>query len=131
MDDLVNNFVEVRVEKPLKTLSVKFLGFTPHEDFVKILEYEYELVRHYQLKKCVIDLRLVPVYAPGNSEYVKDVWFPTVSSLGMQNVAFVVPEAALGQISMNRAHEKTESIAGMAVEHFKDIEGATGWLKTR
>ncbi len=131
MDDLINNFVEVRVEKQLEALLVKFLRFTPYEDFVKILEYEYELIRHYRLKKCVIDLRLIPVYAPGAPEYVKDVWFPTVNSLGVQQIAFIVPEAVLGQMSMNRAHDITESTAGSAVEHFKDMEAAIAWLKTR
>jgi len=131
MDNLINKFVEVRVEKQLNVLSVKFLGFTLYQDFVKIVEYEYELIRHYQLKKCVIDLRLIPVYDTGMPEYVNDVWFPTVSSLGVQHVAFVVPEAVLGQMSMTRAHKKTESISGMAVEHFKDVEAAMSWLKTR
>jgi hypothetical protein len=131
MDDLVNNFVEVRVKKQWNALSVSFLGFAPYEDFVKILEYEYELIRHYQLKKCIIDLRLIPVYATGATEYVKDVWFPTVSTLGMECVAFVVPEAVLGQMSMNRAHSETETISGMAVEHFGEVETAMNWLKTR
>lgn len=131
MDDLVNNFVEVRVEKQLNALSVRFLRFTPYQDFVKILEYEYKLIRHYQLKKCIIDLRLIPVYAPGAPEYVKDVWFPTVSTLRVRYVAFVVPEAFWAQVSMEKAHKNTESIDSVAVEHFKDIEAAIGWLKTR
>ncbi len=104
MDNLINNFVEVRAEKQLNVLSVKFLGFIPYPDFLKVVEQEYEFIRQYHLKKCVIDLRLIPVYAQGMPEYVKDVWFPTVQSLGMQHIAFVVPEAVLGQMSMNRAH---------------------------
>lgn len=131
MDNLINTFVEVRVEKLLNALSVRFLKFTPYQDFVKILEYEYELIRHYQLKKCMIDLRLIPVYAPGAPEYVKDVWFPTVTTLGMRHVAFIVPEAYWAQVSMEKAHKDTASIDSMAVEHFKDTETAIGWLKTR
>lgn len=129
MDNLVNNYVEVRMDKSLNALSVKFLGFIPYKDFVKTLEYEYDLIRQYQSKKCVIDLRLIPVYAAGATEYVKDTWFPTVSSLGMRQVAFIVPEAVLGQMSMNKAHENTKTVGGMAVEHFKDFDAAVGWLK--
>ena len=129
MDNLVNKFVEVRVDKQLNALSVKFLRFILYQDFVKTLEYEYELIRHYQLKKCVVDLRLIPVYDTGMPEYVKDKWFPTVSSLGIQYIAFVVPEAVIGQMSMNRAHQTAETILGMAVEHFKDFKTAEAWLK--
>lgn len=131
MDDLVNEFVEVRVEKQWNMLKVKFLKFTPYEDFVKILEYEYELVRHYGVKKCLIDLRLIPVYATGAPEYVKDVWFPTISTLGVQYIAFIVPEAVLGQMAMDRAHRETEKISGIVVEHFKDVKAAMDWLRTR
>lgn len=131
MDSLINNFVEVRAEKQLNVLSVKFLRFIPFPEFLKAVEREYELIRQHHLKKCMIDLRLVPVYDKGMPEYVQDVWFPTVQSLGMQHIAFVVPEAVLGQMSMNRAHKKTEANAGMAVEHFKDVKDAMAWLKKR
>ena len=131
MDNLTNKYVEARVDLKLNALSVKFLAFTPYQEFVKITEYEFDLIRHYHLKKCVIDLRQIPVYDKGMAEYVKDVWFPTVSSLGMQHIAFVVPEAVLGQMSMNRAHQKAELISGMAVEHFKSVDDAKSWLKTR
>ena len=129
MDDFISNFVEVRAEKKLNVLSVKFLRFIPYPDFLKTVEQEYELIRNHHLKKCMIDLRLITVYATGMPEYVKDVWFPTVQSLGMQYIAFVVPEAVLGQMSMNRAHKNTEANASMTVEHFKDIKDAMAWLK--
>lgn len=131
MDNLINQYVEIQVDKQLNALSVKFLKFIPYEEFLKAVEHEYELIRHYNLKKCVIDLRQLPVYDKGMPEYVKDKWFPTISALGTQYIAFVQPEAVIGQMSMNRAHQTAETIAGIAVEHFKDIESAKAWLKAR
>ena len=131
MDDFTNQYVEIQVDKQLNALSVKFLKFIPYQEFLKAVEKEYDFIRRNQLKKCFIDLRQIPVYDKGMPEYVKDTWFPMVSSLGMQHIAFVVPEAVIGQMSMNRAHQTTEIIAGMAVEHFKDIESAKSWLKPR
>ena len=129
MDDLINKYVEVRVEKQLNAFTVKFLGFIQYEDFVKTVEYEYELIKHYQLKKCIIDLRKIPVYASGMPEYVKDVWFPTVSKLGLKYIAFVVPAATVGKMSMKKAHENTETIAGMNVVHLNEFDDAINWLK--
>ena len=131
MDDLINQYVEIQVDKQLNALSVKFLKFIPFQEFLKAVEHEYELIRHYNLKKCRIDLRQLPVYDKGMPEYVKDKWFPTVSSLGIQYIGFIVPEAVIGQMSMNRAHQTAETISGIAVEHFKDIEAAEAWLKAR
>jgi hypothetical protein len=129
MDEFISNFVEVRAEKKQKVLSVKFLKFIPYPDFLKAVEQEYELIRNHYLRKCMIDLRLISVYDNGMPEYVNDVWFPTVQSLGVRYIAFVVPEAVLGQMSMNRAHKNTEANVGMNVEHFKDIKGAMDWLQ--
>ncbi len=130
MDNLINEFVEVCVEKPANVLSVKFLGFIPYQDFIKVAEHEYKLIRQNKLKKCIIDLRQIPVYDKGMPEYINGTWFPTVVSLGMKSCAFVVPEAVLGQMSMNRAHKDTDDKPEMAVEHFKDIASAMAWLKT-
>jgi hypothetical protein len=130
MDALINKPVEVHVEKQLNALSVKFLGFVTFEDFVKIVEYECELIRQNNLNKCVVDLRQIRVYDKGMPEYVKDVWFPTVYSLGIRHVAFVVPEAPLAQRSMSRAHKDTELTSGIDVENFEDNKDALDWLKT-
>jgi hypothetical protein len=117
MDDLINQYVEIQVDKQLNALSVKFLKFIPYQEFIKAVEHEYELIRHYNLKKCAIDLRQIPVYDKGMPEYVKDKWFPTVSSLGIKYIGFIVPEAVIGQMSMNRAHQTAETFGIMAIKH--------------
>ncbi|MDM7925600.1 MAG: hypothetical protein QUS35_06245 [bacterium] len=128
MEDLINQYAEVKADPKSMTLSVKFLKFVPFQEFVKIVEHEFALVKHHHLKKCIIDLRQIPVYDKGMPEYVKDVWFPTAISLGIKCAAFVVPEAVLGQMTMSKAHEKAEEIPVLQVNHFKDVESATEWL---
>jgi len=130
MTNLTNQYVEVAVDHSLNALTVKFLGFTPHEEFKKILEYEFEMIKTHQVRKCVVDLRLIPVYASGSKEFVKDIWFPTVKKLGVRFVAFIVPEATLGQMAMQKAHEAAQSLITLKVEHFKDTESAKSWLRT-
>lgn len=128
MDDILDFYAELHADGERGLLSVRFLGFTPHAAFVNILEGEYDLVRELGLHYAIIDLRLVPVYATGSVEYVRDTWFPTVAALGMERVAFVVPDAVLGQMSMNVAHSDTASAGHLSVEHFRDYDSALGWL---
>lgn len=128
MDDLSNEFVEVVANDSAKTLSVKFLGFVPAHELVPILEYEYELIEHYGLEKCYIDLRSVPIYGQGSKDYVRDVWFPRVSRLGVRSVAFVVPEAVLGNMSMKDAHKEADAVASLTVRHFSEPVEARSWL---
>ena len=122
---------EIALNKELSILAVKFLNFTPHEEFRKIVEYEFELIKQYQIKKMLIDLRLLPVYASGTKEYVKDIWFPTVKKLGLRYTAFIVPEATLAQMAMNKAHDISDDTNALKINHFKDSGTAKEWLKSQ
>lgn len=129
MTNPASQHAELALNKELSILAVKYLNFTPHEEFVKIVEYEYELIKQYQIKKILVDLRRLPVYASGTKEYVKDVWFPTVKKLGVRYVAVIVPEATLAQMAMNKAHEASSELQTLKIDHFKDSESAKEWLK--
>ena len=131
MDSLTNQYVDVQLEKELNAFSVKFLGFVTLDQFKEIVDFEFDLVSRHQLKKCIIDLRQIPTYDIGMPEHVKEVWFPTASKLGLKHVAFIVPEAVLGKMSMKRAHDDGEVIAGMNVAHFDNFDDGLNWLKNR
>lgn len=131
MDDLTNDYAEVRAVKELKALSVRFVGFTPLAAFKATIEYEFRLIEHYGLTKAFIDLRSVKVYDEGAPEYVKDVWFPKAIALGIKSVAFVQPQAALGKLSMARAHQQEEKKSVIAMQHFGDPDEAWSWLKSQ
>jgi len=79
MDNLVNNFVEVCVEKHWNALSVRFLRFTPYKDFIKILEYDMNSFVTINLKNCIIRFAPHPGVCPRAPEYVKECEFPTVT----------------------------------------------------
>lgn len=87
-------------------------------------------IPQYQIKKIIVDTCKIPVYADGMPEYIKDTWFPTVSKLGLKFIAFIVPAAAIGKMSQNRAHANTETIAGISVAHFSEFEEGLNWLKS-
>ena len=130
MDNLINEFVELKVEKELNAFSVKFLKYVKLQDFKKIVEHEFELIEQYKLKKAIIDLRLLPVYDTGMPEYIKEVWFPKVIELGLKYVAFVQPEKILGQMTMKKAHKEEEVKIPITMEHFGDFDEALNWLKS-
>lgn len=44
MDDLINEFVEVKLDKQLNAITVNFLKFIPFDEFKKIAEHEFKLI---------------------------------------------------------------------------------------
>lgn len=131
MTDLKNNYVEIKVDTEMTALVVRFLGFVPFEDFKSIIQQEFDLIEKYRLRKVLIDLRLLPVYAVGSKEYVRDVWFPTAERLGVKAVAFAQPTTVLAQMAMQKAHEDARQTKPMKVEHFDSPEKAKAWLQSQ
>ncbi|MDO1451528.1 hypothetical protein Q0590_34970 [Rhodocytophaga aerolata] len=129
MKDLVETYAQVIHNQALACLQVKFKGFIPYDNFVKILQHEYAMIRYYKLKKCIIDLREMGIYAPGVSELVKNEWFGQVLKDGLQHVAFVVPESIFGQQSMNKAHQTLKEKNPLTITYFKDLPTAQQWIE--
>lgn len=128
MKDLLEKNVQVQYNKELLSLEVSFHGFVPYDTMVRALQHEYVLIRHYRLKKCLVDLREMGIYAPGVSELIQNEWFPKVISEGVAFIAFVVPESVFGQQSMNKAHQKVTGGTPLTTEYFKDSTSAKEWI---
>ncbi len=113
-------------DKELHAFHVTFFNFVPHPEFIKTVEVEYEMVAHYKLKKALIDLRQIKVYAEGNDEYIKTTWFPKMIDLGLKKVAFIVPQDIFAKMTMQKAHD-TKKLP-IEMNHFQSIEEAKNWL---
>ena len=67
------------------------------------------MVEHYNLKNALIDLRQIKVYAEGNDEYIKTIWFPKMIDLGLKKVAFIVPKDIFAKLQC-RKHTKQKNL---------------------
>lgn len=128
MNDLLEKNAQVKHNPGLNSLEVTFTGFVPYEMMVKALRHEYAMIRQYALKKCIIDLREMGIYAPGVGDLIKNEWFAQVTKEGMKKVAFVVPESVFGQQSMNKAHQTAKAETALDIEYFKDLSSAKQWM---
>ena len=127
VDNLITENAKVVHDLHINALSVNFNGFIPFKQMEQIIQHEFEMIQCFKLKKCLVDLRAIKVYAPGSQELIKNVWFPRVKKEGMQYVAFVVPEDMFAQASMNKAHDETGENS-MQTQYFKDLDAARTWL---
>lgn len=68
MKDLITENVKVIHDADINALVVTFNGFIPFERYEAIFKHEFEMIEHFKLKKVLIDLREIKVYAPGAQE---------------------------------------------------------------
>ena len=128
MENLIEAQAQVIYDKETQSMNVALNGFLPYENMMKIFQYEYEMIRYYNIKRCLIDLRKIQVYAIGVKEHIKDTWFPQIAKDGVQQVAFIVPENLFAERSMNGAHKEAKNESALNIQYFKDEETALYWL---
>jgi hypothetical protein len=129
MIDFIRSYVTAVHNAEAACLQVTFKGFINYDELVEVIAYEFEMIRHYKIRKCLVNLHEMSVYPNGGQEYIKNVWFPQVIKDGMQVAAFVVPDDAFGKMSMQEAHTYPEST--MLVKYFNDADHALAWLVTQ
>jgi hypothetical protein len=110
----------------LSCLRLTFQGFMTYEELIEISEFEYQLISSHKITGMLINLQLISIYPEGGSAYIKNVWFPTISSMGIRYVGFVVPEDLFSQLSMRDAHDGEEQF-NVDIEYFSDEDSAKLW----
>ncbi len=106
-------------------LQVMFRGSVTYDEFVEVSEYEFEMIRHYKLKKCLVGLREMSAYPVGGQDYVKNIWFSRVIKEGIQMLAFVVPDDIFVKVSMVEAHDPQSTLT---IQYFDEEDRALAWL---
>jgi hypothetical protein len=126
MNNIIRTNVKVIHNKEYNFLDVVFSGFISYEELIESCEYEFKLIEHYKIKKCLINLREISIYPPGGEEFVKTCWFPKVIELGTKAIAIIAPDDVFAQISMQEAHGIEIPVT---VQHFTERDSALQWLE--
>ena len=127
VQDLITKNAKVIFDREINALLVTLSGFIPLERMKEIFHHEFDIIQCFKLKKCIIDLRGIGVYAQGVPELIQNFWFPQIVKEGVEHVAFVVPDSVFGQISMNKSHKEGQQKENH--QYFNDFDSAVSWLK--
>jgi hypothetical protein len=130
MIDFIRDYVKIVHNPQAACMEVTFTGFISYDELVEAAEYEFKMIQHYKLKKCLINLREISIYPEGGQEYIKAVWFPEAIKSGIRATAFIVPDDLFGKMSMQEAHSYTLEAEVMNYDHFNDQDTAMKWLKS-
>lgn len=130
MKNLITENIRIVYDQELKYLHASFRGYVIYEELVKAIDYELEMIKHYNVKKCIVNLQEIEVYPVGGEGYVKEVWFPKAAEYGLEVIAFIVPTDTFGQLGMQEAHEEAEKDAHLKAKYFDDLPQAIKWINS-
>ncbi|HEY9049016.1 MAG TPA: hypothetical protein VIN08_24115 [Ohtaekwangia sp.] len=108
-------------------IDLKCDGFFSYEEVVALTEYTCEMLRFYNLNRCMINLQHVKIYPSGAEEYLRDVWYRKLVDAGVNRIAYVVPEDIFGRASMAVVHAG-DAARKIQRKYFVDESGAKEWL---
>jgi hypothetical protein len=110
-------------------VKLKCRGFLNYQQVVYVTEYAFDIIQHYNLRKCIVDLQESKSYPQGSEEYLRDIWYPRIVAAGVCRIAFVVPESMFGRASMLVVHAG-RAILKVERQYFTDEQSAREWLNT-
>ena len=124
MIDFIRSYATCIHNADAACLQVTFKGTVSLDEFVEVIATEFEMIRHYKLKKCLVNLRK-SVYPVGGQELVKNVWFPQMIKEGIKILALVVSHNIFAKMSI---HETRSPNGNLIINYFNDEGDALAWL---
>ena len=126
-----SEYSEVNFDENLQLLTVTWNAKTELMDsdtFRKELMSKIELVKHYKPRIHLIDSREFKyIINPEEQTWVSENIFPGYAQNGVRQLAFLVSEDFIAQLSISQSVEEDKT-AAFRVKYFSDIAEAKGWL---
>lgn len=127
-----NEYVTLSIDKSVPCL--EWIGkqrFMPSTEFRRSEEQSLQLYREYKTKypkmQWFVDARSLNAISPKDTQWVVDNILPQFAALGLTKEAFVLPENALGKMTVN--HYKSAAGHTIEIQVFGTVEAAKNWLK--
>lgn len=132
MELFENEYVKIAIDESVPCLEwVGKKAFIPSTEFrlseEKSLQFYREHKKKYPKMEWFVDARHIDAIDPADTQWVIDEILPQFAKAGLTKEAFVIPESALGIITVN--HYKSTSGHTIEIELFKTGRAAKNWLK--
>ena len=116
--------VEFCFDRKRKVLIQTWVGYVPSADFRKAIDFTVDFVKQNKVAAILSDTLRQSAIRPDDSEYAAAV-MPKLIGIGLQAMAFVIPEDIFTKLSLKRfaETERTDSI-----EYFTDSSEANCWI---
>ena len=118
----------INYDEEIPYIFTEIRGFIKSEKLRYIAQKQLELI---ELNHCTVllnDFRKLKLMSRQDQEWIRKFWFPGAEQMGVQQVAFVIPEFSFGELSLNRVCNNLKTNVQVALFH--KPEQARFWLRT-
>jgi hypothetical protein len=126
---LDNSNVTMKYYPESKILHHEIHQFFFGQEFRNVMNKGVEVFQKYGARKWLSDDRKVSAWSQEDQEWGEKDWFPRVATMGWKYWAIVLPEKAVGQITMKNMVSKY-SAKGVQTRAFSSSDEAKKWLES-
>lgn len=121
------DFAEVTYDEELDAVVVRQTGFAEGEPFREYMETIIDAVEDTGSADLLTDTREAGTVDEEDQAWSATDWAPRAQEAGLDNLAMVMPESVVAEMSVEQVIEMTDDT--MNRELFDDVEEARDWLR--
>ena len=126
---LDNKNITMKYNPESKILQHEMHQFFFGQEFRDIMNKSVEVFQKYGARKWLADDRKVSTWSQEDMEWGDKDWFPRAALSGWKYWAIIMPEKAIGQITMKKMIDKYAA-RGVETQIFESPEEAQKWLES-
>ncbi len=123
-----NEFAKVNYYSEAGIIHHEWKKFCFGEDFRKLMLMSTNFLKEHKGTKWLSDDRNFSVMTPEDKKWGQDVWWPETKKAGWRFWAIVLPEKAIGKMSIKQLIQEY-SAGGITAQVFDDTDKAMDWLE--
>lgn len=105
-------------------------GFIEGEALRVPMNQGLELLKEKKASRWLADMREQKVLVQADQDWTVQDWTPRAVSTGLKKSAFVIPESALGQLTLKKITSRVGEYE-LKMAYFSSLEEARKWLNAR
>jgi SpoIIAA-like len=123
-----DQYVLVKVNVDQRSISLKWKGYAPSEQFRAILEDALSNVRLHRVVNWLADLRDMNAILRQDEQWTVNDWFPRLAKAGLERMAILMSSDYFNQMSVDRILDAAIPDMPFAISNFDDPDAAQSWL---
>jgi hypothetical protein len=125
------SFVKISWDEDAQAVVIEWLGPARGENLKIGLNAGLKLLAEKNKGKWLADTKKLGVFGKTDEEWANTDWLPRAVTAGLRKMAFVIPESALGRMTLDAViRNSTREGLGLESAFFDNLEDARAWLRS-
>lgn len=122
------DYITIYVEPEKSLIQLEWHAFANSEQYQEALNMALQLVRQYDLTKCIANARHMKAIRQQDQHWTITHWFPLLAKTRLRKIATIVSDDIFNQMAISNIMSKAKSVIMFEHRYFTNLFSALDWL---